>query len=1035
MIPGLILWWRAGGIQKIFGMSRALVSAMAGSASAADFSVLVATENPTYLLGALVTAPPLAWAQFTYEACLPMALDLGASILYGDGSALSSVVWVNLQGAKDRFDELVEARLKEGCAGLRLMLGYKGGLPTAVYYNCLSAVDMHSAIFQLVLIMTSEMPLYHCMCVASVGEQFPDYILSNCMNLVPASRKGLWQSILYQSGQDAASVCQWYGDYIHDESQHIFDQWTEDSEQAASALSSFLQDLVIMEPATGSCSTVETNPNVFTMMPIPSDHFQICGKTSMCKLRCLDAFTYFYYVQNNSNLAQQNVPPVAYAVSTESPLFNPYQATSSSLYFVGERIVSISTRNISSSRACQSCPAGCIVIVQTQWATTSPDTFTLKTYCVPPADHLKATVYASGLDDWTFSAPPDAKTGVLTYCDLALQPDEIYVLLAFSSTSVSVSQSGLFSSSTSTENVQQMYAVWYDSANVYQQPEQAITRRLFDTSQLASMLMTPTIQKYIFEMPKVVNVHVKECTVGNVVELASGVRGQLLFFMALTFTAEGYYGNDQEQVQRAGYIHAIFTWQQQGASSSWQFFVPCACPAGVSPPCEHPRQVTGSRIGLDIALYLGQQGSLLYVDSDLYLHIPSSSENAVIRYVRIDPTGNSTLFLTSDPPGMQYNSGAPGGRYRLTMPIVPSPSKAQTAQDAHMGVWTRADLFALNGLNLRQQVRSPVIENNTAPPIRWVQSVQTTALVVQWFVEMRVLQTSHNGFQVKQFQSQSVSAQATLSAQCTPYACAACADPRVRLACHALQDCMISRSFVFFFFFGDVAGDANTARQVYRDAGQQQGCAVQRGHHGGAAVHANGYLMARHLHGPCGSGDVSSEKQRRQSVGKHCDGLSHGSVLLPGVRLQGRLRCIRRHDHRPGREPPWGGHDGAHRPHGANLCFAARQRGGRADAQSRKSGLQHHCGYHVVSPLGSAQMAFMRHECRSLSSYFVCTAYERMILLAAGLNSNPETLVQVQFGDVTMDSSWGTCSPLSNDFSVILDPSQACSWIPRRLIA
>jgi len=799
MIPGLILWWRAGGIQKIFGMSRALVSAMAGSASAADFSVLVATENPTYLLGALVTAPPLAWAQFTYEACLPMALDLGASILYGDGSALSSVVWVNLQGAKDRFDELVEARLKEGCAGLRLMLGYKGGLPTAVYYNCLSAVDMHSAIFQLVLIMTSEMPLYHCMCVASVGEQFPDYILSNCMNLVPASRKGLWQSILYQSGQDAASVCQWFGDYIHDESQHIFDQWTEDSEQAASALSSFLQDLVIMEPATGSCSTVETNPNVFTMMPIPSDHFQICGKTSMCKLRCLDAFTYFYYVQNNSNLAQQNVPPVAYAVSTESPLFNPYQATSSSLYFVGERIVSISTRNISSSRACQSCPAGCIVIVQTQWATTSPDTFTLKTYCVPPADHLKATVYASGLDDWTFSAPPDAKTGVLTYCDLALQPDEIYVLLAFSSTSVSVSQSGLFSSSTSTENVQQMYAVWYDSANVYQQPEQAITRLLFDTSQLASMLMTPTIQKYIFEMPKVVNVHVKECTVGNVVELASGVRGQLLFFMALTFTAEGYYGNDQEQVQRAGYIHAIFTWQQQGASSSWQFFVPCACPAGVSPPCEHPRQVTGSRIGLDIALYLGQQGSLLYVDSDLYLHIPSSSENAVIRYVRIDPTGNSTLFLTSDPPGMQYNSGAPGGRYRLTMPIVPSPSRAQTAQDAHMGVWTRADLFALNGLNLRQQVRSPVIENNTAPPIRWVQSVQTTALVVQWFVEMRVLQTSHNGFQVKQFQSQSVSAQATLSAQCTPYACAACADPRVRLACHALQDCMISRSFVFFF--------------------------------------------------------------------------------------------------------------------------------------------------------------------------------------------------------------------------------------------
>ena len=48
-----------------------------------------------------------------------------------------------------------------------------------------------------------------------------------------------------------------------------------------------------------------------------------------------------------------------------------------------------------------------------------------------------------------------------------------------------------------------------------------------------------------------------------------------------------------------------------------------------------------------------------------------------------------------------------------------------------------------------------------------------------------------------------------------------------------------------------------------------------------------------------------------------------------------------------------------------------------------------------------------------------------MCVVNAGLSVNPDTLVTVQFGDVAMDSSWGACSPLANDFAVILDPSQA----------
>jgi hypothetical protein len=48
-----------------------------------------------------------------------------------------------------------------------------------------------------------------------------------------------------------------------------------------------------------------------------------------------------------------------------------------------------------------------------------------------------------------------------------------------------------------------------------------------------------------------------------------------------------------------------------------------------------------------------------------------------------------------------------------------------------------------------------------------------------------------------------------------------------------------------------------------------------------------------------------------------------------------------------------------------------------------------------------------------------------MCVMDANLNKNSQNnVVFVQFGDVTMDQTWGQCSPLANDFSVIFDPSQ-----------
>ena len=804
-----------GGFQKILSMGKSFSSAMALSATTADFSVLVATDNPTYILGSAITAPGIVWAQFTYETVVPIGLDLIANLLYNNagGSFLNSsaVVWVHLQEAKDNYASTVESRLMQGCTGLRLMLGYSGGLPTAVYYNCLAAVDMHTTWFKILILITSEMPLYHCVCIQATGQLFPQFIVNHCMPWVPSSRKGLWQQLLYENGQSLTSICQWYGNYIHNEASHMLDQWTLDSTQAASSLGSFLQDLILPDAQTmGVCTTVESNPNVYTLLPIPSDHYQICGLTSLCQLRCADALALFYYELNNTSIDQQNAAPFSQQVSGESPFFNPYQSTSSSLYYVNQRIIGLTTRTLTSSKACATCPStgSCLTTVTTPW--TSSNSYTVISYCIPPSSAIKATVYATGLGNWVFSLPSTEAT--LTYCNMALQQDDLYVLLAFSSASVSISQSGAFAFSSSnlkTATLQQLYAVWYDESNVFKQPQQAMTNLLLDTSQISNLLLTQTIQNTLFDpSQKVSNTQVTQCSISSLVELASGVRGQLLFFLSITFSAQGYSQTNANALTMAsGVVFAILQWSdpvyfgQQGGGAQLQLFVPCPCPpnsytggGGPPPSCPDPQSQKGCRPGLDSVLYLAQLGTFLYVESNLYLHIPADTQGGTMpfQYVKIDPSGNQTLYPVSPPESLKYPGGFPtNNQIFLSQGTKMGPSPPQSSD---IGSWTQADVFALSGLGSRQ-VRSPVIQNVSNVPIRWLQSIQSSPASVQWFMEMRLLLTQ-TGFQLKGFQSQNVTTQATFTSNCTPSACSGCASSRLRLTCHAVQDCMINRCLI-----------------------------------------------------------------------------------------------------------------------------------------------------------------------------------------------------------------------------------------------
>ena len=823
-----------GGMKTIFSISRSLTDATTLAMTSADFGILLSTTSPTDIMGAAITAPGIVWAQFTYETILPMALDLASRILYSHTFPQSTaILWVQLHAAKDNFNKLIVPRLAKGCSGLRLMLGYSGGLPTAVYHNCIAASEMHNALFSLSVILFAEIPFYSCLCVQSSGNPFPEYILENCMEWVPAARKGMWQAIIHDSGTNATALCQWYGDYIHTTAMHLFDDWSMESHQAATSLASFLQDLLAPDAKNmGTCINTQSNVNTFVMLPIPSEHYHVCGKTSECKLRCADAFTLFYYELNRFQQLgyNANVPFQTFDVSIESPFFNPYQSTSASLYYIDDRIVALSSREPSSSYACSTCPfeqgGGCLVVAKTQWDTVS--TFNVGTYCTPPPSNLKSTVYnAGGGGGWEFPSPMSAEgqAFALTYCNFALQDQELYVVTGYTSATMTMSSSGIFSMSGAGGKVitrQKLYATRYVTAAV-----ETSSVIILDTEAISAMLLTPTIQTYVFEGVTVSNAYITECQINTLLEIHSKVKGKLVFFMTLMFSAQGWVNsqeavvggtventnantdnndNNNQQILKTGYITGMLSWCDpsvvKGCTTQTQqkmdFFLPCDCNVEGQVVCQSPSYTPGCRPHIDSALFLAQRGTFMHVKdatATTYLYLPmqdavdSVGNKLAIQYVTLDPGGNGTFYPVTPPADLRFAGVAKQNTIRL---FNPSSVTMQQLMKQELGSWSHNDVFALSGLPSRN-VRSPWLLNATASaPVRWLQAAQMTSTAVQWLREGRIVH-SNRGFEITSVASQKTTSQATLQAACSPNTCSACASASVRLLCHALQDCILSR--------------------------------------------------------------------------------------------------------------------------------------------------------------------------------------------------------------------------------------------------
>ena len=815
------------GHKAVFSLTKMVGSAVMGSPFAgADFGMLLASQNPTVnLIGSAISAPAIAWAHFTYEASVPIVLDALAAAKLGKFSF--APLWVNIYQAAGLYDELIENRHHQACMGFRLMLGYTSSLGKGVFYNCLAGADMAKGMLSIALVVFVDIPLYRCMCVRAAGQNYVSFVGEECMSMIPSSRKAFWQKTMFAASTtstgeaDVQNMCKLYLQGIEEQTFGAFDSWTTNAELSAEFLASFLDEVLVPNKGKTGCSNVVSNPTAMVLTPLPASHYQICAQTSMCMLKCADSLNLFNFeLTRLKNVGYAtNVPQNTFDLSAESPMFNRY-ASSSYDTITSDTIVSMASSEANDSPTESSCFQRCgkgsrclSVLIQKP---EPPNMFKVQYFCVPESSMIMSTLFNTGIDSFVLSDADDwvLNQGVtVTNAEFSLQNKTTFVLVYITRLSTAVSSKDETTSTTSHE----IHVFDPDSFG------DSTSRRILRSEDLAAEMLNPQMQKAIFG-GAVDKPQITDCFITSIVEIASGQDGKLVFFLSFSAnikvfispTSSSEYGDNSggggggtsnPELSQQGYsIHAIVHWCHDSLRSSSSctsdriYYIPC--PLG----CTTTQCQSTCHTGLDAVISLSKQGNLLHIKENKYLFLPSSetstSSNLNAGFVTIDPFyGVLTPPTTTTSTKKTQNS-------KLSSFLSGAVAIAPYAQNLKvLGSWTRSDAFSIIP-SLSKPVRDIRAHSTTAFAISSsnITTQQTTTTVAipyffqtsggslstEWLQQVRSSR-GNRGLMLNMYTSQNTSGTLLLNVNCTHTTCSGCATARLRLLCHAAQDCAITK--------------------------------------------------------------------------------------------------------------------------------------------------------------------------------------------------------------------------------------------------
>jgi len=346
--------------------------------------------------------------------------------------------------------------------------------------------------------------------------------------------------------------------------------------------------------------------------------------------------------------------------------------------------------------------------------------FRVQYYCIPEASLILPGIFKTGLDSFVLSEADDmVSRGVtITNADFSIQNHSTtYVIMCTSRSTTAVSSKG----SVTYEVVQEIYVFKPDT--LYYQ-DQATSKIILTSNDLMAEMLNSQMQMALFG-GEVMRPEISGCSILNLVEIASGQDGKLVFF--ISFTAQikawttsnnnvvdsGGGGEDNNipqinSVQQSYSIHAIFHWCDRAVAHSSCvtdiiFYVPCP-----SSLCHW---------GLDSVISLSSKGNLLHIQNQEYLFVPSSSsssqDNLILGIVNIDPIHG----LSSNKNNNNNNYNNNNNNINAQNTIITSYTNkiwrlAKLSSNINvLGSWTRSDIFSTIPI-LSKPVRDVQINNN-----------------------------------------------------------------------------------------------------------------------------------------------------------------------------------------------------------------------------------------------------------------------------------------------------------------------------------
>lgn len=251
-----------------------------------------------------VSSNLLGWARFGYTALLKIVMTITRNVVAGTPVSASRawrIIVNTLDEVRGDYDAYVVSNMRQSCGGIAMMTGINNPWAVFMYQQCLANVAVVQSALTVALSVFNLSPFAQCMCSGSAGKRFGAYAMQNCLPQASTTLRPVLLEMIQAASQPvvggmapAQMLCKSMIDYTNASLVNTVQPWFQSQYASLDALSASVDyALFWIDPTAGECLDYTRDPDVVVIMPYPSDYFDLCAQTTMCKMKCAGLWNAF----------------------------------------------------------------------------------------------------------------------------------------------------------------------------------------------------------------------------------------------------------------------------------------------------------------------------------------------------------------------------------------------------------------------------------------------------------------------------------------------------------------------------------------------------------------------------------------------------------------------------------------------------------------------------------------------------------------------------------------------------------------------